>query len=387
MVQSVQNLGDEFIAIRLFEQIDVVFDDVEVQEDFWETRYVFASVDHVGKDVANFLLDVDRIALEQGQETVNQLLVLQDANHVLLISCGEVGESPAGLPPDLLLLALQQTLQQVQHPALQHPRGELVAACRYLGDESKAGHKNGDGLGFHEQGHQLVDEEGVQDELELLVVGADEGAMGGNGPEAIRHVVFFLDLVEGKEDAEHVEPLLDLGELGRHPAPQQVRNDPTHLLNYRLVLLLVREDHLRQLSDHPHLQDDVSAHYIVCCDVSQGPNGLLHQGNALTVQHFHQHRNALVLHDGGTLLIAAGCDVGQGPNGLQLHLGEFRLLHEVQQQRNHPCVDDFLERRIFGGRNDSSQSHNPQEDVLACLDASDKALNHVWGEGLTGNSK
>lgn len=100
--QALEGHLDRFVVIDA-EEIDVVADDVggavECVDGFW-----VAGVGHVGEDVADLSLDVVAVHVEELQDAVDESSGVDDCLDLGLGACCDVGQHPARLPTDHLLM-------------------------------------------------------------------------------------------------------------------------------------------------------------------------------------------------------------------------------------------------------------------------------------------
>lgn len=100
--QALEGHLDGFVIIDA-EQIDVVADDVGVAVECVDGFRV-ARVGHVGEDVADLAFDIVAVHVEKLEDSVDESSGADDGLDLGLGACGDVGEHPARLPTDHLLM-------------------------------------------------------------------------------------------------------------------------------------------------------------------------------------------------------------------------------------------------------------------------------------------
>mmetsp|Transcript_64071 Transcript_64071/g.152837 ORF Transcript_64071/g.152837 Transcript_64071/m.152837 type:complete len:277 (+) Transcript_64071:317-1147(+) len=163
-----------------------------------------------------------------------------------------------------------------------------------------------------------------------------------------RHVVDLvvlvpLELLDLVHAAAHLHHQHELVRPGRREVPLAALEDVLDALEGHghdaHVGLIQQVDEGR----HTPLVDEVLDLHVVAARrrVRDRPRALLADVKVLGLEHLHQRRDDLVIHDGLQLLLAPGSDVGDGPARL-LADALALVAEEGQQAREHRAVDDEL---------------------------------------------
>ena len=148
--------------------------------------------------------------------------------------------------------------------------------------------------------------------------------------------------------------------------------------------LLGLVDDLDEVDKSSSPDDGVSVEDAVTADISDGPYGLLDDAGVVGFEEFDEEGDASLIDDALALDGGSGGDIGESPGSLELQLGVFLLFDVLDHAGDETCVDDCLDGRAVGDREDLPHSDHGEvlpEDIGLC-EGGNQLWEDIHGVGL-----